>query len=109
MEPRQASSATGICEAGGNDSYVRTDRNMSKGMKDFKKVAFKTKYLLRKMEGAKMNSWAEPFLACTGIGLMIGIPIWAYWAQKAKIEIEKEKTKQLEFQLKLKEITKDGK
>jgi hypothetical protein len=56
-----------------------------------------------------MDSWLDGLGLFTGIGLMIGIPIWAYWSQKAKIEVEKEKTRQLELQLKLKEFPEKGK
>ena len=40
--------------------------------------------------------------AMVGFGLMLALPIWANWSQKAKIEVERQKTKQLELQLQAK-------
>jgi hypothetical protein len=49
-----------------------------------------------------MSDALEPFALFTGLGLLFALPIWAYWSQKAKIEVEREKTKQLELQLNIK-------
>jgi hypothetical protein len=49
-----------------------------------------------------MSDALEPFAIFTGLGLLFALPIWAYWSQKAKIEVEREKTKQLELQLNIK-------
>ena len=53
-----------------------------------------------------MSDALEGFGLMTGLGLMIALPLWAYWSQKAKIEIEREKTKQLELQLNIKRLEK---
>jgi hypothetical protein len=43
-----------------------------------------------------MESWG------LGVALLgLAVCIWAYWSQKARIEIEKEKTKQMELQAKI--------
>ena len=49
-----------------------------------------------------MGDSLQMFGTFTGLGLLFALPIWAYWSQKAKIEVEREKTKQLELQLNIK-------